>query len=101
MSVAVNALPRVTVRSLGTWGAGMRLLSEYDPQTRTIALDRSACERVRAHGGAAFLARFMICAVAHELFHIHFPRASEARAHAFARLACGEDPAAFEAALRA
>jgi hypothetical protein len=90
---------KVEITSLGRWG-GARLLAEYDPEDDAIRIDADAVERVRRALGDAEAARFVRYAVAHERYHREHPRATEAQAHAFARVVSGADPRDFEAVLR-
>jgi len=90
----------VRFKTLGEWGSAA-LLSEYDPATRTIAVNALVWSRLREARGEAFAARFMVCALLHEIGHHRFPERGELAAHAFARERCGDDPLVFEAALRA
>jgi len=76
-------------------------LTVYDPATRTIAVNALVWSRLREARGEAFAARFMVCALLHEIGHHRFPERGELAAHAFARERCGDDPLVFEAALRA
>jgi hypothetical protein len=76
------------------------LIAEYDPERDAIRINARAVERVRAALGEAEAARFVCCALAHEVFHRADPSASEADAHAFARRCSGADPAVYEAVLR-
>jgi hypothetical protein len=99
LAYASQAGLRVTFRRLGDWG-NARLLAEYEPRARTIAIDTTTCARLRDRHGPEFVARFITCAIVHETFHHRFPRAGEAAAHAFVQTSTGEDPRAFEAALR-
>jgi hypothetical protein len=98
-SAAAAAGLRVRVAPLGVWGP-TPLLAEYDRARKTIAVDASAIERLRALRGEAFARRFVACALWHELHHHAHPAAGEAAAHAFARERCGDDPALFAALLR-
>jgi len=94
-----SAALRVRFGDLGEWGSAA-LLSEYDPETRTITVNACVMRRLYASRGAHFAARFASCAVLHELHHYRGPGASEAAAHAFAHAVCGDDPRLFEAVLR-
>jgi len=89
----------ISICDLGDWGAAW-LLAEYDAADDAIRVNARAVERIAAVLGAAAVAPFVACAVAHERFHRAHPGASEAQAHAAARAACGEDPRRFERALR-
>ena len=100
LALASSAGLSVTFRSLGDWGPA-RLLAEYEPRERTIAIDITTCARLRERGGPEFAERFVACAIVHELFHHRFPQASERAAHVFVRATTGEDPHAFARALRA
>jgi hypothetical protein len=90
---------KIEIVPLGTWGAA-RLLAEYDPEDDAIRVDANAVERVRRTLGDAEVARFVRCAVAHELWHRAHPGATEAQAHAFARMVSGAEPRDYEAVLR-
>jgi hypothetical protein len=84
------------------FGAGCaRLLAEYDAERDAVRVNRGAVEHVRRLRGEAEAARFVRCALAHELFHRAHPQASEADARAHACGASGGDPAFYEALLRA
>ena len=100
-ALALAARERVRVRfaDLGAWGARAMLLAEYDAAERTIGIDRQAVRRLAALGGD-LAARFVTCAILHEVHHHRDPSASEAAARAFAFQHCGDDPSMFESLLR-
>lgn len=77
-----------------------RLLAEYDPECDAIRVNARVVARIRAALGEAEAARFVWCALAHEVYHRAEPDASEDGAHAFVRRCCGADPRAYEAVLR-
>lgn len=97
---ALEAGLLVRIEPLGDWGPAA-LLAEYDRARRTISIDAGAVARLCALRGDAFAARFVACAVWHELHHHAHPGAGEAAAHAFAQARCGDDPQLFAALLRA
>lgn len=90
----------VEVADLGRWGAAS-LVAEYDPADDTIRIDGRCVATIRAALGDAEAERFMTVAIAHETYHRDRPRATEGevRAHVAARF--GDDPARYEALLRA
>jgi hypothetical protein len=96
---AAAAGVRVELIELGAWER-RPLLAEYDPTTKTIAIDRSVVERLRIAHEADFADRFMAFAIWHELYHVRFSGRNERAAHAYAGMQTRLDATVFEKAAR-
>jgi hypothetical protein len=88
----------VSVEDLGDWHPA-HLLSECDAATKSIRVNARVVERLARKGGDELAQWFLACAVAHEMYHLLVPGATEDEAHGFAMRQTGTTTYAFEAML--
>ncbi|HEY0797907.1 MAG TPA: hypothetical protein VGD50_02095, partial [Candidatus Baltobacteraceae bacterium] len=76
------------------------LIAEYDAQRGLILINRRIIERVRAKHGDAAAQALIVCAIAHEAYHVAHPGCSEEAAHAYVHAQTQRDPRMLEAMAR-
>jgi hypothetical protein len=96
---AAAARVSVCFREIGTWER-RPLLAEFDPRSRTIAIDARVVAGIRARNGEAFAQRFAAFAIWHELHHLSSGTRDERAAHDYATERTGIASSVFERAAR-